>query len=64
MPKKSGKRKERSSVTRSWKKLVSVILVLLILVTGFSRNYLGVHTPQDVIVGLRETVILMSNSQL
>lgn len=28
------------------------LCVLAILLTGFSRNYLGVHTPQDVIVGL------------
>lgn len=40
-----------------WKKWVSVILVFFILLTGFSRNYLGVHTPQDVIVGLLETVL-------
>jgi len=33
-------------------KWLAVICVLAILVTGFSRNYLGVHTPQDVIVGL------------
>ena len=32
--------------------LVSVVCAALILVTGFSRNYLGVHTPQDVLVGL------------
>lgn len=31
---------------------ISVLCVLAILVTGFSRNYLGVHTPQDVGVGL------------
>lgn len=30
----------------------SVLCVLAILITGFSRNYLGVHTPQDVGVGL------------
>ena len=33
-------------------KWVPVVCLLLTLVTGFSRNYLGVHTPQDVIVGL------------
>ena len=31
---------------------ISVLCVFGILLTGFSRNYLGVHTPQDVFVGL------------
>ena len=30
----------------------SVILVLFVFLTAFSRNYLGVHTPQDVFVVL------------
>ena len=30
---------------------VSWLCVALILLTAFSRNYLGVHTPQDVIAG-------------
>lgn len=34
------------------KNLLSVISVILILLIAFSRNYLGVHTPQDVIVSL------------
>ena len=33
-------------------KWLSVLCVIAILLTGFSRNYLGVHTPQDVLVGL------------
>lgn len=33
-------------------KLVRFVCAALILVTAFSRNYLGVHTPQDVIVGI------------
>ncbi len=33
-------------------KLLRVLFVAGILVTMFSRNYLGVHTPQDVVVGL------------
>ena len=41
----------------SWKKWISVILVFLALLTGFSRNYLGVHTPQDVAVGMLESVL-------
>lgn len=46
----------------SWKskfkfhKLLSVLLVCMVLLTGFSRNYLGVHTPQDVFVGICESV--------
>ena len=41
----------------SWKKWISVILVFLALLTGFSRNYLGVHTPQDVAVVMLESVL-------
>ena len=36
-------------VTKS--KILRCVFVALILVTAFSRNYLGVHTPQDVVVG-------------
>ena len=37
---------------RAGYKLFSWLFIALILVVGFSRNYLGVHTPQDVVVGL------------
>ena len=41
---------------RRW---VSVICIVLLILTGFSRNFLGVHTPQDVAVGFGATAILM-----
>ncbi|MBR2769561.1 MAG: phosphatase PAP2 family protein [Solobacterium sp.] len=34
---------------RRW---LSVLCIFLIVLTGFSRNYLGVHTPQDVLVAI------------
>ena len=34
------------------KKLLFWLLLVLVLLVAFSRNYLGVHTPQDVVVGL------------
>lgn len=37
----------------------AVKLTVCILLTGFSRNFLGVHTPQDVIVGLTEGIVMI-----
>jgi len=34
------------------KKLACILLICLILLIGFSRLWLGVHTPQDVVCGL------------
>ena len=36
---------------------LSPVLALWVLLTGFSRNYLGVHTPQDVFVAIVVTVL-------
>ena len=36
---------------------LSVLFVVFILLTAFSRNYLGVHTPQDVCVGMILSVL-------
>jgi len=38
---------------------LSVLLFVFVLLTGFSRNYLGVHTPQDVLVGLAESALCL-----
>ena len=37
---------------RRWLTILSVIIMFLII---FSRNWLGVHTPQDVVIGFLET---------
>ena len=44
---------------RKMMRWISVLCVILILLTGFSRNYLGVHTPQDVLVGLTEGALML-----
>ena len=36
---------------------LSFLFVFYFLLTGFSRNYLGVHTPQDVFVGICISVL-------
>ena len=36
---------------------LSCVLVFFVVLTGFSRNYLGVHTPQDVFVAICLTVL-------
>ncbi len=41
---------------RRW---LAVVCIILIVLTAFSRNFLGVHTPQDVIVGLCEASFLI-----
>lgn len=41
---------------RRW---LAILCGVLIALTGFSRNFLGVHTPQDVIVGFCESVIII-----
>ena len=42
-----------NSVALCYKKYKGIVAfaILMVLLTMFSRNYLGVHTPQDVIVG-------------
>ena len=38
-------------------RFLACIFLLFILLTGFSRNYLGVHTPQDVVAAIALTVL-------
>lgn len=41
------------------KKVLAAIFIIFMLVVMFSRNYLGVHTPQDVIAGFLSTAIMI-----
>ena len=45
----------------AWKKMrwVSILCILCAVLTGFSRNYLGVHTPQDVAVAMTIGVLAL-----
>jgi len=44
-----------------WKKRrwLGILCIIGIALTGFSRNFLGVHTPQDVLVGCTESLLLI-----
>ncbi len=62
----SGHTTEATSVygtTIAWqykkRKWLAVLCGVLLALTGFSRNFLGVHTPQDVIVGFSATLIII-----
>ncbi len=41
------------------RKWLAEICGVMIALTAFSRNFLGVHTPQDVIVGFSEAVLII-----
>ena len=45
------------------KKALKWLMIILIVLIPFSRNYLGVHTPQDVIVGTLEGLFMVFLTQ-
>ena len=47
-------------VDRRFRKGFRVLMLAFALAVGFSRNYLGVHTPQDVVVGLGVSIAMMA----
>ena len=44
---------------RKKRRWIAVLCIVLILLTAFSRNFLGVHTPQDVLVALAESIVVI-----
>ena len=46
-------------VRRDLPRVLRVLLGLLILLVAFSRIYLGVHTPQDILVGIVAGILVM-----
>lgn len=48
------------SANKRYPKALRWLFVILVLLVGFSRNYLGVHTPQDVIVSIVLAVALLA----
>lgn len=51
-------------VARKRRRWVTVVCIVIILLMGFSRNFLGVHTPQDVLVGLLVALVMIALTQL
>ena len=47
------------AMNKTLSRALRALAVLMILLVGFSRNYLGVHTPEDVLVGCAVTVGLL-----
>lgn len=45
---------------RKRSRLVLILCWLFVLLVAFSRNFLGVHTPQDVLAGLLEGVLVIA----
>ncbi len=53
------------AVRRELPRVLRVTLTLIVVLVGFSRNYLGVHTPQDVLVGLAVgTAVMWATARL
>lgn len=46
-------------LARKKHKWITIVCVIVIVLMMFSRNFLGVHTPQDVVVGLLIAIIMI-----
>jgi len=50
------------AVRRDLPKLLRALLFIMLVLVAFSRNFLGVHTPQDVVVGSVLGVLVMAGT--
>lgn len=48
-----------SAIRKELPKVLRIVLAVIAILIVFSRNYLGVHTPQDVLVGLLSGLAVM-----
>ena len=47
------------AIRKELPRVLRVVLGVLVVLVAFSRNYLGVHTPQDVLVGAAAGILVM-----
>lgn len=47
------------ALRKEFSKALRIVLLLIVLLVALSRNYLGVHTPQDVLVGTVAGIAVM-----
>ena len=46
-------------IRKEFNKIIRAAFGILVILIAFSRNYLGVHTPQDVLVGMLAGLLVM-----
>lgn len=51
-------------LARKKHKWITVVCIIFILLMMFSRVFLGVHTPQDILVGLLIAIVMIALAQL
>lgn len=47
------------AIRRELPKVLRIVLGIIVVLIAFSRNFLGVHTPQDVLVGVGAGLLVM-----
>lgn len=56
---------ETTAIWQKKRRWLAALLILALITVGFARNYLGVHTPQDVFVGFFLcSLVIFANSKI